>query len=150
MSLQLQEYLHTHIPLSKAMQVAVVEASENKVTLGAPLGPNINHRSTVFGGSASAVAILAAWALVHQRLQRETSLRPRIVIQRNTMEYSAPITTDFEAECALDDATGWAKLLDSLRRKGIGRITLESRIFCTGTLAGLFTGTFVVSDLSRS
>jgi thioesterase domain-containing protein len=59
---ELEDYLHVHIPLSAAMQVAVVAVDASGVTLAAPLAPNINHRDTVFGGSASAVAILAAWA----------------------------------------------------------------------------------------
>ena len=57
---ELQTYLHQHIPLFQAMQVTVVEASLQQVVLTAPVAPNINHRETVFGGSASAVAILAA------------------------------------------------------------------------------------------
>ncbi|MFB3040360.1 MAG: YiiD C-terminal domain-containing protein, partial [Candidatus Poribacteria bacterium] len=64
----LEEYLHEHIPLSKAIGVKVVEADSAGVTLSAPLAPNINHRETVFGGSASAVAILAAWTLLYVRL----------------------------------------------------------------------------------
>jgi thioesterase domain-containing protein len=57
---ELQAYLHAHIPLSAAMQVSVDAVAADGVTLRAPLAPNINHRETVFGGSASAVAILAA------------------------------------------------------------------------------------------
>jgi thioesterase domain-containing protein len=56
---ELERYLHQHIPLSEAMQVSVVEVHPEHVVLSAPLAPNINHRETVFGGSASAVAILA-------------------------------------------------------------------------------------------
>ena len=67
----LEHYLHEHIPLSRAMQAQVLAASTEGITLGAPLAPNINHRETVFGGSASALAILAAWALVHTRLRAE-------------------------------------------------------------------------------
>jgi thioesterase domain-containing protein len=66
---ELAQYLHEHIPLSRAMGVEVVEATWDGVSLRAPLAPNINHRETVFGGSASAVAILAAWALLYVRLQ---------------------------------------------------------------------------------
>ena len=62
---ELQTYLHQHIPLSQAMQVTVVEASLQQVVLTVPLAPNINHRETVFGGSASAVANLAAWSMLH-------------------------------------------------------------------------------------
>ncbi|MDL2338661.1 MAG: YiiD C-terminal domain-containing protein, partial [Pseudomonadota bacterium] len=50
------------------MQVSVVEVSAEQVVLAAPLAPNINHQDTVFGGSASAVAILAAWSMLHTKL----------------------------------------------------------------------------------
>ena len=52
-----EEYLHRHIPLSKAMGIQVVEASADGVVLGAQFEPNLNHQDTVFGGSASAAAI---------------------------------------------------------------------------------------------
>lgn len=67
---ELEKYLHGHIPLSKAMEVAVVQVQPEGVILSAPLAPNINHRDTVFGGSASAVAILAAWSLLQHSLDR--------------------------------------------------------------------------------
>ena len=50
----IQAYLYEQIPLSKAIQVQIKEIKPNSVILTAPLQPNINHRSTVFGGSASA------------------------------------------------------------------------------------------------
>ncbi len=59
---ELERYLQDRIPLSRAMAVEVRTASPAGVTLFAPLAPNINHRDTVFGGSASALAILAAWS----------------------------------------------------------------------------------------
>ena len=46
------------------MGIDVVAAGPDGVTLGAPLEPSINHRDTVFGGSAAAVAILSAWGLL--------------------------------------------------------------------------------------
>ena len=77
------------------MQVSVVELSLDEVVLGAPLAPNINHRHTVFGGSASALAILAAWSLVHVRLAAEGAAA-RLVIQRNTMSYDGPMGEDID------------------------------------------------------
>ncbi|PSB47247.1 YiiD C-terminal domain-containing protein, partial [Chamaesiphon polymorphus] len=59
-----EQYLHEHIPLSKAMAVSVSSIDSSGVILSAPLQPNINHRSTVFGGSISAVSVLSAWTLV--------------------------------------------------------------------------------------
>ena len=78
------------------MQVTVLEASLQQVVLTAPLAPNINHRETVFGDSASAVAILAAWSMLHLGLTAE-GLGSRLVIQRNTMDYLMPIDGSFTA-----------------------------------------------------
>jgi thioesterase domain-containing protein len=59
---ELQDHLHAHILLTRAMQVSVVSFAPRAVVLAAPLEPNINHRDTVFGGSASALAMLPAWS----------------------------------------------------------------------------------------
>ena len=93
---ELEAYLHEHIPLSAAMQVAVLEATATEVRLGAPLAPNINHRRTVFGGSATALATLAAWALVHLRLSAE-GFHWRLVIRESSMKFERAIAGDFEA-----------------------------------------------------
>ena len=57
---QLERYLHEQIPLSKTMQVGCISVTQESVVLRAPLAPNINHHATLFGGSASALAILVA------------------------------------------------------------------------------------------
>jgi len=68
-ALEVERYLHRNIPLSAAMGVRVRSATPRRVELEAPLAPNINHQSTVFGGSASALAMLSAWTLVHLGLR---------------------------------------------------------------------------------
>jgi thioesterase domain-containing protein len=93
---ELKDYLYEHIPLSAAMQIAVENVTEEYVVLGAPLPPNINHRDTVFGGSASAVAILSAWSLLHTKLTG-AGYKSRLVIQRNTMNYEQAIIGYFTA-----------------------------------------------------
>lgn len=95
---ELQEYLHAHIPISKSMGVEVIEANGEGVKLSAPLAPNINHRETVFGGSASAVAILSAWTLLHVRLKQE-GIGSRVVIQRNVMNYERPELSGTDHVC---------------------------------------------------
>jgi thioesterase domain-containing protein len=138
----LQRYLHEHIPLSKAMEVEVVDATDDGVTLAAPLAPNINHRETVFGGSASAVAILSAWTLMYLRLRSE-QLDVRIVIQKNTMTYERPITGRFIASAAISDTTAWRRFVDTLKRKGRGRFTVRSTLHRNAEKVGEFEGDFV-------
>lgn len=105
---EVEKYLHEHIPLSKDMKVMVVSVDADAVVLQAPLEPNINHRETVFGGSASALAILAAWSLLYVRL-REDGVEARLVIQRNTMEYHKPIFGEFSAKSSIEQAETWPR-----------------------------------------
>jgi thioesterase domain-containing protein len=140
--LELEQYLHRCIPLSKAMQVSVREVKPEHVTLGAPLEPNINHRDTVFGGSATAVAVLAAWSLVHTRLI-DAALPSRLVIQRNTMSFSAPITGAFTARSSFADDSQWHTFVRTMRRRGKARITVLCDLFFGDQEAGRFEGDFV-------
>ena len=123
-SAELQEYLHDHIPLSAAMQVSVVEVGPDSIVLSAPLAPNINHRDTVFGGSASALAILAAWSLLHTRL-KSSGLSSRLVIQRNTMSYELPIAGEFTARSRISGPGAWELFTRMLQRKGRARISVS-------------------------
>lgn len=124
------------------MGVSVIEARAELVRLAAPLEPNINHRSTLFGGSASAVAILAAWTLLHVRLSDQT-LANRLVIQRNTMDYQRPITSNFIAETVAPDPDSWARFLSIFERKQRSRISLTVNLYCESRLSGILEGHFV-------
>lgn len=139
---QLEHYLHDHIPLSKAMQVSVVSVGEDEVALSAPLAPNINHRDTVFGGSASAIAILAAWSLLHIRLQH-ANITSRLVIQHNTMDYHLPILDEFTARAFIEHPETWQRFLGMLQRKGKARISVSSVLEQDGQIVGSLTGEFV-------
>jgi thioesterase domain-containing protein len=139
---ELQQYLYDHIPLSKAMQVAVENISPENVVLSAPLPPNINHRNTLFGGSASAVAILAAWSLLHTRLNGE-GIASRLVIQRNTMSYDSPIDGTFTAVSFLADSQEWPRFLRMLQRKGKARIAMRAELHFNEQVAGRLEGEFV-------
>lgn len=139
---ELQQYLHSHIPLSAAMYVSVASIAAESVVLQAPLAPNINHRETVFGGSASALAILAAWSLLHTRLRSE-GVDCRLVIQRNTMEYELPIQGEFFARSYLEEPQQWQLFMRMLARKGKARISVVSILEYLGQPVGNFKGEFV-------
>lgn len=140
--LDLEAYLHNHIPLSAAMQVHVDEATEEHVRLSAPLAPNINHRETVFGGSASALSILSAWSLLHVRLSR-AGVTARLVIQSNRMEYLKPVAGAFSAQSTLADTGQWPGFLRLFHRRGKARIVVVADLLDGGDLAGRFEGEFV-------
>jgi len=139
---ELERYLHEHIPLSRAMGVAVAAATLDEVVLTAPFAPNINHRETVFGGSASALCILSAWALVHLRL-RAAGVAARLVIQRNVMDYQRPIQGEFSARATIPDAAAWSRFERAFERKGRGRIDVAATLASGDEIAGRLAGTFV-------
>lgn len=145
---ELETYLHDHIPLSRAMAVHVVSVADDRVVLGAPLAPNINHRDTVFGGSAAAVATLAAWSLLHLRLTA-ARLPSRVVIQTSSMDYQAPMTADFTAAAVLEPTADWDGFVRMLTRRGRARIALQAALVCAGQTAGQFRGEFVAFGKDR-
>ncbi|MBP1874156.1 thioesterase domain-containing protein [Ensifer adhaerens] len=147
--LNLEAYLHAHIPLSAAMQVHVEEVTDEHVRLSAPLAPNINHRETVFGGSASALSILSAWSLLHVRLTR-AGVPARLVIQSNRMEYLKPVAGPFAACATLADIGQWPDFLRVFHRRGKARIVVAAELLDGDELAGRFEGEFVALGHGKS
>lgn len=144
---QVRDYLYQQIPLSQAMGIEVSRATTTQVVLSVPLGPNINHRETAFGGSISASGILACWTLVHLRLV-ELDVHTRLVIHKNKTVYRAPIAGDFEAVCEFNDENAWTQALEMLDRWGKAKLQLKASLMCQGREAATFQGSFVVVKVS--
>jgi thioesterase domain-containing protein len=138
---ELERYLHEQIPLSAAMGITALLATTQSVVLSAPLAPNINHKRTAFGGSISALGILAAWSLLHLRLI-EAGCNCEVVIQSSQMEYDRPIAGPFSARSSVADSL-WPTFLKTLTRKKRARIEVQSSLVCEGALAGRLSGRFV-------
>ena len=138
----LQDYFHDHIPLSKAMAVKVEAATPQRVRLAAPLAPNTNHHGTVFGGSASAVAVLSAWGLLHVAMLN-ANVNADLVVQRSSMSYELPITGEFTAEAVAPAPEKWLRFLAALLKYQRARISIQSVLNCNGQKVGEFEGDFV-------
>ena len=138
----LEAYLHDHIPLSRMMDVRVVETTPDRVVLEAPLAPNANHRGTAFGGSVSTLATLAGWARVHTRLQDE-GRAGNTVIQHGSMHYDAPVASCFRAVCDRVDDTRWDRFVRTLGRRGRARIRLDVRVTVDDVQVARFRGAYV-------
>ncbi len=124
------------------MGVTVTRIDEGGITLSAPLQPNINHRSTVFGGSLSAITILSAWTLVHIRLQN-LAINCRIVIRSNRVEYIKPASGSFQAHCTSPSEQDWERFITTLSRKEKARVVLNAEIVSDAILVGTFEGEYV-------
>lgn len=139
---QLELILHTEIPITQAMQVAVKNCSDKEVTLTAPLGPNINHKKTAFGGSLYSVAVLSGWSMTYLLLER-LGIAAQIVIHQSKIDYLAPVGGVIEAHCELSSDIDIEKINKLIQRKGRARLKLKSRIVNEAKAAVEFEGVYV-------
>ncbi|WP_095108779.1 YiiD C-terminal domain-containing protein [Pseudomonas sp. Irchel 3E20] len=124
----LESMLHHDIPLTREMGLKVLDWQSAQLRLQLPLAANVNHKSTMFGGSLYCAAVLAGWGWLHLRLREEGIDEGHIVIQEGQISYPLPVTTDAIALCAAPDEAQWRKFLAMYRRHGRARLTLHTRV----------------------
>lgn len=146
---RLERRLHAAIPLSAHLGVQVLEATLQHVRLAAPLAPSRNHLQTVFGGSAVAVATLAAWALLELKLE-QAGIAATVVIQRSSMHHERPVRSDFIALASSPEEFSWARFLKTLARRGRARCTLSVQLLDGQARMASFEGEFVALAASAS
>ncbi len=139
----LNEVLAEEIPLTGAMGLRVRTYDGHRLVLGAPLAPNVNHKSTAFGGSLYSCAVLAGWGMVYLKL-REAGLDAHIVIHESRIGFHHPVDADFEAVCEAPSREDWARLEAAFGRRGRARLDLVSQILCGGRPAVRFEGRYVI------
>jgi thioesterase domain-containing protein len=133
-------YLHERIPLTRAMGAQVAAYDGHEVVVTAPLAPNHNHLGTAFGGSLSALATLAGYALLWLELREPTA---HVVIRRSSIQFHHPVRADLRAICRTPSPAILASFRETFARKGKARLELHVEIVEAGLLAVEFTGTFV-------
>ncbi|MBV4460862.1 thioesterase domain-containing protein [Pseudomonas sp. COR58] len=145
-SLYLESVLHHDIPLTRDMGLKVLDWQERQLRLHLPLEANVNHKSTMFGGSLYCGAVLAGWGWLHLRLKEEGIADGHIVIQEGQILYPLPVTGDAVAVCPEPKAEVWKKFLAMYRRYGRARLTLHTRVVNAGSDedAVTFTGQYVL------
>ena len=138
----LENYLHEDIPITKKMGIHVIYYDGNSIKLQAPIGLNLNHRKTAFGGSLASLGILSAWSVLHLKLKSD-GLNCRLVIQKSSMEFLSPVDCDFEAHSSLPPKESWIKFHNTLVKRGKARIALHSKIITGGETSVVHDGHYV-------
>jgi thioesterase domain-containing protein len=141
---RLEHTLHNEIPLSREMGIRLAAYDGQRLRLGAPLAPNLNHKCTAFGGSLYSLCVLCGWSLLYLKLE-EAGLHRHIVIQQAGIDYLSPVDQDMEAECTLDEGN-LQRVMTTLARHGRARLTLEVIVAQSGKPAVKFSGRYVVHE----
>lgn len=86
----LQKQIENLIPLTRKTGFFVDELSTHHIVLFVPLSPNVNDKSTLFGGVSSMLLTLAGWGLLSYRMMLENA-PTSLVIARSETQYTAPM-----------------------------------------------------------
>lgn len=140
----LEQLLHQDIPLTQALGLGVLGWQAGQLRLSLPLAANLNHKSSMFGGSLYCGAVLAGWGWLHQSLREAGVADGHIVIQQGQIDYAEPVLADAEAICTAPPVAEWEKFLALYRRRGLARIRLHSHILAEGAEAVRFSGQYVL------
>ena len=123
---ELQDRIHRHIPLAKAMQFSIDELDPGAIRVSAPLEPNINIHGTGFAGSIYSLAVLTGWALCTHILE-DAKIDAELVVARGEIRYRAPVTG--ELHCATEaDARARDAFLQATRDAGKGMLRLDINV----------------------
>ncbi len=139
---ELQEVFHSEIPITKYMGLTVRHLSADAITVCAPLAPNMNHKSTAFGGSIYSVTVLTGWGLLYSLLSDETR-DAHIVIFESNILFHLPVKEDFCAVCRIPETRAVERFLRVFRKKGRAKIKLLVQIITDDGIAVSFQGTYV-------
>ena len=142
----LQSVLHSDIPLTREMGLEVLEWRDGTLRLQAPLEANVNHKSTMFGGSLYCIAVLSGWGWLHLRLRELGIEDGHIVIHGGQISYPRPVTGAAVASCEAPDEQTWERFVALFQRRGRARLTLESVVVNAGSdePAVKFSGQYVL------
>jgi len=142
----LQSVLHSDIPLTREMGMEVIDWQAHTLRLKLPLAPNVNHKSTMFGGSLYCGAVLVGWGWLHLRLRELGIDDGHIVIQEGQISYPLPVTGAAVARCPAPDEKTWERFLTMYQRRGRARLTLETMVSNEGSdeTAVKFSGQYVL------
>ncbi len=123
---ELERHIREAIPLARAMELRVGDYDGYRLAVYAPLAPNVNDKGCAFGGSMSALLTLAGWGLIVLKLA-EAGLDAEVYVQDASIVYIAPLWDQVIAEAYAPDDP-WADFIDTLRRKGKARVTIQAEI----------------------
>ncbi|HEY0091767.1 MAG TPA: YiiD C-terminal domain-containing protein [Flavobacterium sp.] len=139
---ELKDFLYREIPLSEFMGINIIEASDLRVKITAPLGPSQNHLDTAFGGSIGAILILSCYAWLFHRL-KASGFECHVLIKEGKTDYIYPVKEELKAICLPPASAEYEKFFQSFQRKGLAKISLDAFLETSDGQAAKFTGVFV-------
>ena len=141
---QLQNKLHTEIPLTKLMDLHIQEYNKQELITTAPLDININDKGTAFGGSLSTITIISSWSLCWLISQELGFDSKNIVVIKNENSYLKPVTKDIVCHTVKPTEQEIEILKQKLEKKGSASLKIKSQIIEDDEVCVEFDGVYVI------
>jgi thioesterase domain-containing protein len=138
----LEAHILEHIPLARAMQLAVPRYTGDTLEMIAPLAPNINDKGCAFGGSMASLLTLVGWGLIELGLEAE-GLACDIYVGDSQIRYLTPVWGELRGVARFAEAGALAPLIAAVRRAGKGRAGVVCEIAGDAGPAATLTARFV-------
>ena len=135
-----EEFFYNKIPITRAMGVRVTKYDGGQLRLAAPIALNHNHLGTAFGGSLSALAILAAYGLIWLEIGDKTA---HVVIRKSELSFRRPVRREIVAICRRPSEDELWMFKNAFAQHHKARISLDVTIEEEGIVAVEFRGIFV-------
>lgn len=127
---RVEEFLHSRIPVSKAINCQVLEASDKSLTLSSPKFLNTVIDEGFSELTAFALCKLASWAFLQVSLQR-LDYKPYTPIVQATFSKTREFDSNSQsltATCSVPSDKEWQQFLRMLSRKARSKVALTATL----------------------
>lgn len=113
--------LRRDIPLAGFMGLQAVAWDGQRLTLQAPLEPNINDKGTAFAGALASLSTVTGWALL-MLWAREHVGPCHVAVYHSELRYRHPVESAFAATATLPGEAALEQLRRRIASHGRGRV----------------------------
>ncbi|BAK73790.1 YiiD C-terminal domain-containing protein [Arcobacter sp. L] len=141
---ELEKKLHNEIPLTKFMNLKILNYNEKELITTIPLDVNINDKGTAFGGSLATLTIISGWSLCWL-ISKELGFNSNnIVIIKNENSYKKPVTKDIICHTFKPNNEEINILKEKLLSKQSASVKITSQIVENNEICVVFVGYYVI------
>jgi len=144
---EIQNKIHTQIPMTKLMQVELKTLDDIKLITTAPLNININDKGTAFGGSLNTLTIISSWCMAYYISKKFNINDSSIVISKNETKFLRPVTKDIICNTFVPQKDELSQLKLSLDKKSRGSIIINAQIVEDEKVCVNFKGTYIIKKV---
>jgi len=128
----LTAYVHTHIPLTLAMNLTITALTDEAVEAFVPYEGNQNHNHVIFGGSMASASVVAAWAVAQVRLDPHA---PFTVVGKSCcFSFLNPIRGAYAVRALVPE--GWEDVQHKALSSGRAKCTIHVELHADALLCG--------------